>query len=158
MKKGTWLSVGVIIATVSLPVMFGYQARESQKAVGVLSSIKVYAQVITPTPTLVTEENHTPEQEQIISYIKEVFGKDQDKAFKLLSCENKSLNPKAVNDNTTWGGVGRDWGIFQINDTWQAVQPKFLKNWKINIQIAKQLFDENGKKFNLWTCGRNFGI
>lgn len=106
-------------------------------------------------------EPDTPEE-----YIKYVFGKDSDKAFLLLKgngtkdacAENRYLNPKAKNDNTEWGGRGIDWGVFQINDSWQGVNPKFLLNWKVNIEVAHQLYVENGNSFKLWTCGKVYGI
>lgn len=97
------------------------------------------------------------EHELIVNEIYNVFGKDAPKAFKLLNCENKRLNPNAINDNTVWGGVGRDYSIFQINDTWQRVQPKFLLNWRVNILVAKQIYDES-HSFKMWTCGKELGI
>lgn len=97
------------------------------------------------------------EREQIELYIKQVFGKDSDKAFKVLKCENSSLNPNAVNTAGNYPAGSKDIGVFQINDHWQAVQGKFLKNWKVNIEIAYQIFKENGD-FHLWTCGRRLGI
>lgn len=96
--------------------------------------------------------------EEIDAEIKRVFGEDYDKAKKVLSCENSSLNPDAVNTAGNYPPGSRDIGVFQINEYWQATQGKFLFNWKINIQIAHQLFMENGKQFNLWTCGRRLGL
>ena len=99
------------------------------------------------------------EHDQIASYIKEVFGKDSDKAFKLLSCENSALNPKALNDNTTWGGVGKDYGVFQINNKWQGVSNEaFLYDWRTNIDMAYSIYSRDGYSFKLWTCGRKLGI
>ncbi len=98
----------------------------------------------------------------IEAYIEYVFGPAFPKAMLLLkgtggdSCaENRNLDPLAINDNTTWGGVGRDIGVFQINSKWQKVQVKFLYNWRINVLIAKQLYDESGS-FKLWSCGRYY--
>lgn len=103
--------------------------------------------------------------ETVEDYIKYVFEEDADKAFLLLKgrgdgtcAENRYLDPNALNDNTEWGGRGKDWGVFQINDSWQKVQSKFLLNYKVNIEIAHQLFEENGKSFKLWTCGKVYGI
>ncbi len=106
---------------------------------------------VTPTPT-------GTEREQIDAYIVEVFGEDSDKAFKLLSCENNAHNPSAVNTAGNIPEGSRDTGVFQINEHWQRTQYKFLLNWKVNVEIAHQLFVENGKSFKLWTCGRRFGI
>lgn len=103
------------------------------------------------------------EHEQIVAYIEKIFGKDAPKAFLLLhgngkcSGENGSLNPDAQNYNSD-SIHSVDIGVFQINNYWQKVQPKFLYNWKINIEIAHQLYKENGNKFNLWTGGKCQGI
>jgi len=104
--------------------------------------------------------NHpVTEHDQIIAYIKEVFGQDADKAFELLNCENHALNPFALNDNEAWGGVGKDYGIFQINNKWQGVTNEaFLYDWKINILIAHNIYTRDGNTFKLWTCGRKLGI
>lgn len=111
-----------------------------------------YAQVLpTATPTV------DPKQ-SIRDEIKDVFGKDADKAFRLLKCENSSLNPNAVNTAGNFPAGSRDIGVFQINEHWQAVQGKFLFNPDLNIRIAHQLYMENGRKFSLWTCGRKVGI
>lgn len=125
-----------------------------------------YAQmpIIAPIPAggefnlEVVEEEETPEQEQIRAYIKEVFGENAGDAFKLLSCENSSLNPKAVNTAGNEPVGSRDTGVFQINEYWQKVQYKFLLNWKINVQIAHQIYTENGNSFERWTCGRKLGV
>jgi hypothetical protein len=73
--------------------------------------------------------------------------------------ENKALNPNAVNDNTTWGGVGQDIGVFQINTDWQGVTNKaFLTDPVINIRIAYNIFVRSGYSFKLWTCGKVYKI
>lgn len=113
---------------------------------------KVYAQEkVDPTPT-------PTQHEEIRAYVKEVFGKDSDKAFLVLSCENNALNPSAVNTAGNSPAGSRDTGVFQINEYWQKTQYKFLLNWKVNVEIAHQLFEENGKSFKLWTCGRKLGV
>lgn len=112
----------------------------------------------TPTPTPKLIEEPTSQQQEIMDYIDEVFGEDAWKAYKVLSCENSSLNPEAVNTAGNYPAGSRDIGVFQINEYWQSIQAKFLFNWKINIQIGHQLFIENGKQFNLWTCGRKLGV
>jgi len=100
----------------------------------------------------------TPEQKDIVDYINQVFGQDADKALQLLSCENHRLNPSAVNTAGNFPAGSRDIGVFQINEYWQKTNAKYLFNWKINVLVAKQLFDENHGSFNLWTCGRKLGL
>lgn len=98
------------------------------------------------------------EREQIVTYINEVFGKDASNAIKVFTCES-GLNPRAYNDNTSWGGVGHDLGVAQINDHYQMVTNKdFLYDYKINILMAKQIFDKWGHNFHAWTCGRKLGL
>lgn len=121
----------------------------------------VHAQTTTRNAAPITTATATPtpsEHDQIVDDIKQVFGSDADTAFQLLTSptchENRSLDPGAVNVNTDGS---RDYSIFQINDRWQGVQGKFLLNWKVNVLIAKQLFDESGS-FKMWVCGQRLGI
>jgi hypothetical protein len=116
--------------------------------------IKAYIENVTPTPTPELGD----ETEAIREEIRNTFGEHADKAFKVLSCENASLNPKAVNTAGNSPEGSRDMGIFQINEYWQGVHAKFLLNWKTNIRLAYQIFEENGYSFERWTCGRKFGI
>jgi hypothetical protein len=116
--------------------------------------------VSTPSPTQ-TPIPDTPEE-----YIKYKFGKDADKAFLLLKgkgegtcAENRTLDQKLVNDNTWWGGKGKDWGIFQINDYYHPVfELNLHKDWKANIDYAYKMFVNDGRTFKRWTCGRMYGI
>ncbi len=86
------------------------------------------------------------EHQQIINYIHEVFGKDADDAFKVLSCENHALNPDAQN----WNSNGsEDIGIMQINSI-HGVPAKYLFDWHTNISIGYQIFKDSG--WNAWTC------
>lgn len=98
------------------------------------------------------------EHAEIISYIEKVFGKDAGKAIQVFTCES-GLNPRAYNDNTSWGGVGHDYGVAQLNDHYQGVtNVSFLYDYKINILMAKQIFDRWGGNFHAWTCGRKLGL
>ncbi len=114
-------------------------------------------QVVVPTPTPTTPPTPTTQRQEIENYIREVFGDDADDAFKLLACENRNLDPLAVNDNTVWGGVGRDWNLFQINDVYHPVKELHLDtDWKANVRYAKRMFDNDGGSFRRWTCNYVF--
>ena len=162
MNAKTYLSVLIILILLTPVVIVSRAFRVQENKTNFYAS-KAYAQEQT-IKELTVKPEQLSEHDQIVAYIKKVFGKDADKAFRLLKgsgkCggENGSFNPLALNDNTKWGGRGKDWGVFQINDSWQGVNPKFLKNWKVNVEIAHQLFVENGHKFNLWTGGKCQGI
>lgn len=119
---------------------------------------KSYAAYVAPTPTITPTMYDT-----IHSYIETVFGKDAPKAFKLLQSskchENGKLNPEAINDNTTWGGKGQDIGVFQISNYWQGVTNKaFLTDYKINVNMAYNIYVRSGYSFKMWTCGKILGI
>jgi hypothetical protein len=125
-----------------------------------LSPKQVEADIVAPLPS--TEATRiqliaaTPTQRELIEHeIASVFGPDAPKAFKLLACENASLDPTAVRVNKDGS---RDMGLFQENESWQRTQGKFLLNWHINLLIAKQLYDENGHSFRLWSCGKRLGL
>ena len=105
---------------------------------------------VSPTPT--------SEQQQIIDYIIQVFGKDAPNAIRVFTCES-GLNPRAYNDNTSWGGVGHDYGVAQLNDHYQGITNKdFLYDFHINILMAKEIFDKWGGNFQAWTCGKKLGL
>jgi len=133
--------------------LLGQPARQivhAQTTTAVAAAASMPTATPTPTPT---------EHDRIVGYIKQVFGSDSDKAFELLTSptchENRSLDPDAVNVNTD---QSQDVGIFQINTKWQGVQPKFLRNWQVNILIAKQLYVDDSRSFRAWTCGKELGI
>ena len=93
--------------------------------------------------------------------IYDVFGKEHyKKAMMLLECENKSLNPEAVNVNK---GGSIDYGLFQINSYWHGFN-KFVNNERylfdpaINIRIAWRIYEGNGYSFKMWTCGEKLNI
>jgi hypothetical protein len=122
-----------------------------------IAEAKEVAEEILPTPTPTLSE-----EEQIIQEINNVFGEHSDKAMRLLTdpeChENLRLDPEAVNDNTQWGGVGRDCGVFQINNVYHPYTCEQMKDWKLNINYAYRMFKNDGYKFTRWTCGVALGI
>lgn len=148
-----WLFVFLPGALITYGKYQGSQAMADE-----LNKVAGSSAVIVPVRPSPTPTPDTPEKQQITDEIKRVFGKDADKAFQLVACENHAMNPNAVNKWNNVPAGSRDIGIFQINEFWQKTQAKFLFNWRINIEIAHQLFMENGKSFKLWTCGRNLGI
>ena len=91
-----------------------------------------------PAPEIPLTEN-----EQIFQEIENLFGDEAANAKRVACCENQGkpvcsyLNPKAE-------GPTDDWGIFQIHRPSHKVPVKYLTNWQINLNIAKQLFDEQG--------------
>lgn len=129
---------------------------------------EVRAADITPSPTPEPIKKSL-EYDEVDAEIKRVFGKHYETAMLLLKgdgkggChENGGLNPNAINHNTDQA-QSTDYGVFQINDYWQGIRhdgkaKQFLLDPKINISIAWRLFEDNGYSFNLWTCGRYYGI
>lgn len=114
----------------------------------------------------IIKEQPTSEQEQIIDYINEVFGKDAPKAFQLLhgtnKChgENGSLNPHAKNLNAD-GSI--DYGLFQWNDYWNGFNKeinneRYLFDYKIATDLAYRKFVNDGYSFKEWTGGKCQGI
>jgi hypothetical protein len=86
-------------------------------------------------------------------YIQEVFGEDGDVAIAVAKCESGIDNSK-MNDNTKWGGVGRDWGVFQINDHYHANKgdiPNLTE--RENVRMAKKIFDASG--WYAWSAYKN---
>ena len=115
--------------------------------------------VATPSATLALEFNT-----EVEAYIYEVFGPHYDMAMLLLKgngdCggENRTLNPSAVNDNTVWGGVGRDRGVFQINSVYHPLTDEQAFDYRKNIEYAFRMFENDNYTFVRWTAGRCMGI
>jgi hypothetical protein len=88
--------------------------------------------------------------------VAQVFGAHYGKARRLLACENPALDPLAVNVNHDGS---RDIGVFQINSYWQGVSNEaFLKDYRINIRIAWNIYEHSNHTFALWSCGRKLDI
>lgn len=87
----------------------------------------------TATPTPVKEES---EEEQIKEFIDEVFGKDAELFKRIAECESHYKTDARSSMDA--------WGVFQIHYPAHKIPIKWLKNWKINVLIAKQLYDEQG--------------
>ena len=116
-------------------------------------------------PEIVTLTPSIPEfDSEVEEYIFEVFGEHYDKAMFLLKgkdgdcAENRTLNPYAVNDNTWWGGIGKDRGIFQINSVFHPLTDEQAFDYKQNIDYAFRMFKNDNYTFVRWTCGKYYGI
>ena len=107
-----------------------------------------------------------PIPDDIVGYINYKFGDRASDALLVLqgngpgSCaENRHLDPKAVNDNRTWGGLGRDRGIFQISDYYHpGVSDVCAFDFKCNIDYAYRMFVNDHNSFSRWTCGKFYGV
>jgi len=120
----------------------------------------VEATPLTPTPsptTTVTQPISVPlaveavdpsgGEAELEELIKEYFGEHSEDAFKVLDCENKTLNPRAVNYNRNGS---KDLGLFQLNDRYWGGEENF--DPETNIKKARMIFDRAGGKWTPWTC------
>lgn len=120
----------------------------------------VEATPLTPTPsptTTVTQPISTPPaveavdpsggEAELEELIREYFGEHSEDAFKVLDCENKTLNPRAVNYNRNGS---KDLGLFQLNDRYWGGEENF--DPETNIKKARMIFDRAGGKWTPWTC------
>lgn len=104
-------------------------------------------------PTIMPTATPTPTgKQEIINEIVRVFGDDAPNAFNVLYCENRTLNPEAVNwnSNGTW-----DAGIFQVNQV-HGYTMEQMKDYKQNIKAAKKIFD--GRGWTAWSCSHRVDI
>lgn len=96
----------------------------------------------------------TTEHEAIVAYIKQVFGDQSDNAFKILSCENAKLNPKAINHNRNGS---TDHSIFQVNSIHtKRYGDAFKTDWKANIDVAYKIYQASG--WSAWSCSHKIGV
>jgi hypothetical protein len=108
------------------------------------------APVIGPVEVKAQEVTYPPVEE----YIRLKFGVYADKAVTMLkTCENKQLNPTAINwnSNGTW-----DFGLFQVNQVHGYSQEQ-LSDYKFNTDIAWKIFERAGFQFTDWTCAYAVG-
>lgn len=104
-----------------------------------------------PTPIWVPA---TTQKEDIINEITRVFGEDAPTAFNILFCENRQLNPNAINHNRNGS---TDHSIFQINSIHtKRFGDKFKTDWKENIRVAHVLQQEQG--WRIWSCSHRVDI
>ena len=102
----------------------------------------------TPTP----QEPQTPRE-----YIRYKFGEHADKAFQIVECES-TWNERAFNDNTTWGGVGQDRGLWQINNAYHPVSDACAYDYECATDYAHRMWIRDSKTFTRWTCGDYYNI
>jgi hypothetical protein len=126
-----------------------------QNNVVVSKSPELAVTITTPEPT--KPAKLTTEQEEIIAFIKQTFGKDADEAIQIARCES-GLRPNAVNHNTD-SAQTIDYGLFQINNHWQEIDnTSFLFDYKINTLMAKKIFDNRGGNWSAWACATKLGL
>jgi hypothetical protein len=103
-------------------------------------------------PTKAPKQAQKSEVEQ---YIIEKFGEKAPEAFQVLECENKGLNPTAINHNRN---KTTDHGIFQINSIHLKgkAKGKDLNNYKDNIDVAYAIYQDRG--WEAWSCAWKVGV
>jgi len=120
------------------------------------SSAMTAGQQLTEEDTSVATPSATPALKFDIdaqAYVYKVFSKDHERAFEIIDCESK-WNTNALNDNTTWGGIGQDRGIWQINNVFHPVSDECAYDYKCSTNYAKRMYDNDNQSFTRWTCGK----
>lgn len=103
-------------------------------------------------PVVVSNVVHAQEvvyDNPIEQYIRLKFGVYAEDGLTMLkTCENKQLNPTAINwnSNGTW-----DYGLWQINQVHGYTQEQ-LADYQFNTDVAWKIFERAGYKFTDWTC------
>ena len=111
-------------------------------------------QVLMPTPVIPTATLTPTQKQEIIDEIVRVFGEEAPNAFNVLHCENRGLNPNAINHNRNGS---TDHSIFQINSIHiKRFGNKFVTDWKENIRVAHVLQQEQG--WRIWSCSERVDI
>lgn len=143
----TWIGLILLIFLLLLIAIGG--GIRSQELLSPLP--KNYVQVVKEVHAVEVVQYQEPEG--VEEYVRYVFGDEADNALAVFRCES-GLRPDAYNPSNSNGST--DTGIAQINSI-HGIREKWLKNYKINILVAKQLFDEHGH-WGPWVCARKLGI
>ncbi len=96
---------------------------------------------LTSTPTPTPAPLSISVEEEIRWAFKDKGERVIQEAIKVARCES-GLKETAYNGRNTDGS--NDSGVFQVNSKAHGVPQKFLFNKKVNIAIARQLYDEQG--------------
>ena len=95
--------------------------------------------------------------ERIKQEIRSTFPEDPETAVKIAQCES-GLNP-TIQSNHTWRGEReRSFGLFQVHsDSWdtkakQLGLPDYRTDVIQNIQMARYIYDNAGKRWTDWSC------
>lgn len=118
-------------------------------------NVELRDSTVVSTPQAIYVSEPTPALEfatEVQAYVYEVFGDDYEKAFEIVNCESK-WNEKAFNDNTTWGGIGQDRGIWQINNVFHPVSDECAYDYKCSTTYAFRMYTNDDQTFRRWTCG-----
>lgn len=141
----------VILALTSLCLVYGNYNVE-QDLINPLISINEVQQVqaVEPTPE---PDKCSPIENEIEQYICEVFEDDYEDAMTILSCENASLNPLAINDANSNGST--DVGIFQINSI-HGFTVAEMQDYRLNVDFAHKLMHRD--TWSAWACSWKLGV
>jgi len=142
--------LGVLFMLILLVFVFlGDIAQDEPEIVSPIYEAQAQEPTPTPTPTPILSQ-----KEQIIQEINQVFGDDAERGIRMLEeCENRTLNPEAINwnKNGSW-----DFGLWQINSI-HGYSKEQLKDYRFNTKVAYKLFKNAGYSFSPWTCARYAG-
>lgn len=136
------------------PIVFGTRFIESKQVIVYANEELSSGEDTVSEPRDDTAVEATPlparDDNPIENYIHEVFGEDAERGIKMLKeCENKSMNPEALN----WNGNGtNDFGLWQINSI-HGYTHEQLADPNFNTDVAYQIFKSGGESFYFWTCG-----
>ena len=107
--------------------------------------------ILTPKTYDVTQWGDVAEgYDEVVDEINKVWGDDNYIGLRIAHCESR-FGRYRIHTNTDGS---HDISVFQINDKWHIKRGDIL-NWKENIKIAKEIFDEQGG--NPWVCYQLYG-
>jgi hypothetical protein len=164
-KKAFSRCGGLLLMSFTMAIAVGARtgAQHEVEASAVLESPEMVSTIVEASPTPTSTPTPSPTSAQVMpapvatdpesgegkieEMIREHFGEHAEDAFKILECENKTWNPKAVNHNRN--GT-QDLGLFQLNNAYWGGEENF--DPETNIKKARMIFDRAGERWTPWTC------
>lgn len=147
-KKNKFVRTGIATLAIMFHLFLGGKyVQNNNTGVDLLSPLPLEVeQVSAEEPEIKKEVVTLSQEEEIKNYIDEVFGEDAEIAHKVAYCESGN-NPLAYFDGNSNGTI--DTGYFQINSV-HGYSVNYLMDWKNNVDVAKEVFDDGG--WNQWVC------
>ena len=137
-KYDAWrLGVAVVVASVLIGrVAMAVEAKMAGPLITPLADVnrEYIEKTIYVTPATIEDK------------IRARFGQEADVALRVAFCES-SMNPRAKNSTSSARG------LFQIMQSWHRINEKWLFNEDVNIEVAYQLWTEQG--WTPWEASRH---
>lgn len=154
LERQLWYLIAFLMGAAFIYMMFKapqVEAKIKASLIDPSSNAVIILVPVTPTPDPTQHLSPTVER-LIIDAFKDKGPVVVDQALRIARCES---GHRENAENLANKNKSRDDGIFQINSI-HGINPRFLKDARVNIAVAREIYDDRG--WAAWVCARKLGI